>query len=59
MKIELSKKELEVIMVCINITERSIRGESLLSFMSPAEVVRRLRKIDLNAFWYKLRNLNN
>lgn len=59
MKVELTKKELDVVMSCINITDRAIRGESLLSFMSPSEIVRRLGKIDLNAFWYKLRNLNN
>ena len=57
MKVELTKKELRAIMDCINITERSLRGETLLSFMSPTEVVRRLGKIDLPVLWDKFCSL--
>lgn len=54
MKIELSKKELRAIMDCITITEGTLMGKNLLGIMSPAEVVRRLGKIDLNELWVKL-----
>jgi len=59
MKIEVTKKELKAIMDCVTITDRTLTGQPLLSFMCPSELVRRLGKIDLNALWYKLRNLND
>lgn len=59
MKIEVTKKELRAITDCVNVTERTLRGETLLSFMGPVEIGRRFGKIDFPALFGKLRNLDN
>ena len=51
MKLELTKKEIQVLMDCVSIAEESINNNVV---MATNEEMKRLEKIGANHLWHKL-----